>query len=273
MKVVLLVVALAAAHAASPDVHQIMARVAENQAKTQDARRDFVYHQKQAVIIRRAGGRVAREEHREYEVVPADRGSQRKLLSVQGRYQRKGEYVLFDQPNGDATGVVTGIDAGLIDGFSEEMTQDHNTRDGIANDQFPLTYHQQWKYHFRFVDEETYRGRRVYRVAFDPLDRFGWKGEALIDADEYQPVFITTKMAHGLPLPIQTLLGTDVRGYGFSVSYQKFGDGVWFPVSYGGEFSVRALFFYKRTISVSLTNSDFRRVDVNSTVRYSPSEP
>jgi hypothetical protein len=52
------------------------------------------------------------------------------------------------------------------------------------------------------------------------------------------------------------------------VAYQKFGDGVWFPVSYGGEFEVRAVFFYKRTISVSMTNRDFRRTDVTTKVAY-----
>jgi len=67
-------------------------------------------------------------------------------------------------------------------------------------------------------------------------------------------------------------LGTDIRGLGFSVSYQKFADGVWFPVSYGGEFAVRALFFYKRRISVALTNSDFRRAGVTSNIAYATEE-
>src|SRR5581483_4638861 len=110
---------------------------------------------------------------------------------------------------------------------------------------------------------ETYRDRRVFRVAFTPKQHSEWKGEALIDAAESQPVFVATKLAHGIPLPVKALLGTDVRGLGFSVSYQKFADGVWFPVSYGGEFSLHVLFFYKRTISISMTNTDFRHVDVN----------
>jgi hypothetical protein len=41
---------------------------------------------------------------------------------------------------------------------------------------------------------------------------------------------------------------------------------VWFPVSYGGEFEVRALFLYKRTMTISMANSDFRRVDVASKI-------
>jgi hypothetical protein len=45
-------------------------------------------------------------------------------------------------------------------------------------------------------------------------------------------------------------------------------DGIWFPASFGGEFEVRAVFFYKRTISVNLKNSDFRRTEVNSTLAF-----
>lgn len=249
-----------------------MARVAENQAKTEDARRQFVYHQKQTVTIRQANGKVAREERREFEITPEARGGHRELLARQGRYEKDGEYVFFRNGGGEAAGVHAGIDAGMVEGFSEEMTRE-NSRDGISNDQFPLTYHQQWKYEFRLAGVESYRGRRVYRVEFVPHERFGWKGEAWIDAEEYQPAFVTTKMAHGLPLAIKTLLGTDVHGYGYSVAYQRFEDGVWFPVSYGAEFSLHALFFYKRTITISMTNSDFRRADVNSHVSYSAAEP
>ena len=43
---------------------------------------------------------------------------------------------------------------------------------------------------------------------------------------------------------------------------------MWFPVSYGGEFEIRAVFFYKRTISVAMVNGDFKRTSVNSSVTY-----
>ncbi|MBZ5576828.1 MAG: hypothetical protein LAP40_09745 [Acidobacteriia bacterium] len=273
MKVLLLTCALFCARAETPGIHEIMLRVAVNQAKTQEARREFVYRQKQVVTMRRAGGQVSREEHREYEVAPADRGSHRKLLALQGRYRKNGDYILFDKTDTGDTGPVIGIEAGLIQGFSDDMTDDHDSRDGISNNQFPLTDQQQLKYDFRLLGQETVRGRRVYRVAFQPRHRYDWKGEALIDAEEYQPVFVTTRVAHGLPLAVKMLLGTDIRGYGFSVSYQKFDDGAWFPVSYGGEFELRALFFYKRTISISMTNSDFHRADVNSRVTYLVSQP
>ena len=111
----------------------------------------------------------------------------------------------------------------------------------------------------------------IFRFVVHPLPRYPsppWKGEALIDAEEYQPVLITTSLAFKIPAPVRILLGTNIRGLGFSVAYQKFADRVWFPVSYGGEFEVRAVFFYKRTISVSLANSDFRRTDVTTNVAY-----
>src|SRR5207248_5003060 len=95
-----------------------------------------------------------------------------------------------------------------------------------------------------------------------------WKGEALIDVAECQPVMISSKLASKIPLAVKVLLGTNIKGLGFSLAYQKFADGVWFPVSYGGEFEVRAVFFYRRTISVSLVNSEFKRTSVNSTVAY-----
>jgi hypothetical protein len=152
------------------------------------------------------------------------------------------------------------------------MTNHQNSRDGIDQDLFPLTYHQQLKYVLKLLGVETYRGREVWRVSFAPrhgkVEDAGWKGEALIDQAEYQPLFVATNLAFQMPLLVKTLLGTDIKGLGFSVAYQKFEDGVWFPVSYGGEFEVRAVFFYKRTISVSMVNSDFKRSSVNSTVTY-----
>ena len=91
---------------------------------------------------------------------------------------------------------------------------------------------------------------------------------ALIDVAEFQPVHVTTDLTVGIPLPVRILLGTSVHGIGFTVSYQRLDDGVWFPSGFGGEFSVRALFFFKQVVSVNITNSDFRRTDVNSTVTF-----
>ena len=129
------------------------------------------------------------------------------------------------------------------------------------------------------------RGRVMYRIRFEPKLRnqhnlgslnldfddgrgaLAWNGFALIDAAEYQPVRVTTDLAAKTPLGVKVLLGSDVKGLGFSISYEKL-DGVWFPVTFGGEFEIRGLFLYKRTISISLVNKNFRQADVNSTVTY-----
>jgi hypothetical protein len=64
------------------------------------------------------------------------------------------------------------------------------------------------------------------------------------------------------------MLGTDVPGLGFNVEYRRFDDGVWFPVSFGTEFRLRAVFFINRDIIVSLENSGFRRASVESAIDY-----
>jgi hypothetical protein len=200
-------------------------------------------------------------------MTPNARGVHKELAHFDGRYEYKGKYITYDRPG--YTYKEMDIDGELIDDLSNDMTDDRHSRDGIACDLFPLTTDQQRRYNFRFIRAEQYRGRAVYRIAFVPNDdESAWKGEALIDAAEFQPVQVYTSMALKIPRAVKVLLGTDIKGLGFSVRYQKFEDGVWFPVSYGGEFEVRAVFFYKRKISVNLTNTDFRRTSVNSSVTY-----
>ncbi|HEY2017491.1 MAG TPA: hypothetical protein VGH38_28495 [Bryobacteraceae bacterium] len=256
-----------------PDIDQIMSRVGRNQAQAQDARKDWIFHQKQVLRMIRGNGKLAREEHREYTITPEARSIKKHLTKFDGKYGDHGTEVAYDEPGHQYKEL--DIDGELINEMSDEMTNDQDSRDGIGRDLFPLTYHQQLKYSFRLKATETFRGRQVYRVAFEPKphqhadgDDVMWKGEALIDAAEYQPVLVNTTMASKIPMAVKILLGTNLHGLGFSVAYQKFADGVWFPISYGGEFDVRAVFFYRRKISVSLVNSDFRRTEVTSNIAY-----
>jgi hypothetical protein len=255
------------------DVAGIMARVAANQQTARDARRNYVYRQEQSIRMRRANGKLAREHRAEYVVTPGKEGAEKTLAKFEGKYEFKGKYVPYDRPDYQYKGL--DIDGGLIQDMAQDMMNDGKSRDGIGHDLFPLTAEEQKKYDFRLVGKEIYRERPVYRVAFQPRrgvshdeDDIPWKGEALIDAEEYQPLTVETSMADKVPLAIKILLGTDIKGLGFSVSYRKFDDGVWFPVSYGGEFEVRGLFFYKRKISVAMRNTDFRKTDVKSTLVY-----
>ncbi len=272
MKILLLAATLGCAWAQAPDIADILSRVALNQAKSQDLRKSYVYNQKQLLRMIRGSGRLAREEHREYVITPHDRGVKKQLAHFDGKYEIHGRYVAYDRPGYEYKGM--DIDGQILDGMSKDLTDDHNARDGICANLFPFTAHEQEKYNYRLVRSEQFHGRQVYRIAFEPkphqgdFDEHPWKGEALIDAEEYQPVEVHTKLAFKIPLAVKILLGTNIKGLGYSISYRKFADGLWFPVSYGGEFDVRAVFFYKRTISVSLVNSDFRRADVTSNIAY-----
>jgi hypothetical protein len=268
---VIAIVFTAAAAAQTLDVADIMARVGANQAASQELRRQYTYRQKQLLRMHRGNGKVAREEHREYTVSPSPTGNAKELAYFDGRYDYRGKYVSYDRPGYQYKDM--DIDGDLIDDLSDDMINDKRSRDGIGCNLFPLTAAQQRKYNFKLLGAEQYRGREVYRVSFEPKrdgesDEAGWKGEALIDAAEFQPVSVHTSLALKIPLFVKTLLGTNVKGLGFSVSYQKFEDGVWFPVSYGGEFEVRAVFFYKRKISVNMTNADFHRTNVSSNITY-----
>jgi hypothetical protein len=261
----------AVAGAQTPDVQTIMERVGHNQALAVAERQEFTYRQKQLLKMNRGNGRVAREEHREYGMTPKVHGVAKELLHFEGKYESKGKYFAYDHPGYSYKDM--DIDGDLIDDLSNDMTDDHGSRDGIGVDLFPLTTEQQAKYQFKLLASEQYRGRDVYRVSFEPKPQQGigesaWKGEAIIDAAEFQPISVHSTLAMKIPRAVKVLLGTDIKGLGFSVSYQKFEDGVWFPVSYGGEFAVRAVFFYKRTISVNMTNTEFQRTHVNSNVTY-----
>jgi len=275
MKVIAILAALSAvAGAQTPDVQTIMEKVGRNQAQAVDQRKEFTFHQKQLLRMHRGNGKIAREEHREYEVTPATHGVKKELAHFDGRYEHKGKYVSYDRPGYNYKDM--DIDGDLIDDLSNDLTDDNKSRDGISANLFPLTTGEQDKYNFKLLGTEQYRGRPVYRVAYEPRKKPDesavWKGEALIDAVEFQPVSVHSKLALNIPGAVKVLLGTDIKGLGFNVTYQKFEDGVWFPVSYGGEFDVRAVFFYKRTISVNMTNTEFRRSKVDSSVTYVANE-
>ena len=117
------------------------------------------------------------------------------------------------------------------------------------------------------------KGIAVYRISFTPrkgeeASDTPWAGEALISRDDLEPALVTTKLAHGIPLAVRTALRTNLPGLGFSVSYAKLAPGVWFPVSYGAEFNVRILFIYSRKVSVSIRNSEFKRVASDTSITF-----
>jgi hypothetical protein len=275
----LLLVALgstpASASAANLDAAEIMARVAENQDRAVERRKEFVYHQKARVRLLKTNGKMLWDETREYNVTPTADGAEFQLTRRYGERRKSRDFEPFDLLE---EGETEGLDPELVDSFHDDLTAQGGGRDGLSPNFFPLTTAEQTGYRFTLEGEEKHRGRQVYRIRFEPesnprlrdLDNSHriWKGEVLVDKDEFQPVFLATQLALKIPLAVRVLFGISIRQIGFSVSYGRFGENVWFPVSYGGEFFLKLFHFYKRNIIISMANDDFRRTTVGSAVRF-----
>ena len=229
--------------------NEIMARVAANQDRAVELRKQFTYEQRVHIQSRHTNGKLAREETAIYEVSPDPdpKGPGRKLTAVSGRYWKNGRYVEFtahEETRGD------GLDESLTQGFRNDLVDD-----------FPLTAKEQKKYRFELLDEQDVHGRKAWRIGFRPADKndIDWAGEALIDQQEFQPVNVFTKLSRRIPFAVRTLLGTDLPGIGYNLNYQRVDEGVWLPASYGCEFELHVLFFLNREINVSTESSGFRR--------------
>ena len=114
-----------------------MSRVAANQSRAQEMRRQYVYTQKQTLRLVRSNGKIAREERREYLVTPGENQVRKHLVSFQGKYESKGRFTSYTEPEYHYKNV--DIDADLINSLSEDLTNDQNSKDGISCDLFPLT--------------------------------------------------------------------------------------------------------------------------------------
>lgn len=253
---------------------QIMFRVALNQDRDQQMRSAFIYKQNVLVRLQRGNGKLAREEYGEFTVTPAAKGVTREQTLFRGKYVAHGKEIPFDTPGFEHKGIDIDADfaKSLLDGFGN----DKESRDGVDHDSFPLTSREQPKYKFRLEGVEDYRGNSVYRITFEPKrkpsiyddENGAWAGEVLVDRGEFQPVLITSHLAFNVPGWIKVMLGTNVQHLGFKVTYKKFDEGLWFPVTYGGEFKLKAVFLYTRRVGLSLQNSGFQRAVVNSKVSF-----
>jgi hypothetical protein len=255
---------LASGDQPSPSVDEIMARVAANQDRAEQVRADYVYQQRIHVATLRTNGKLAREETADYLVTPTPDGTKKELKHIEGRYWHKGKYLTFQ---GEPVPEAGWLDSSLVQSFRDDLSND-KSKDGLGRDLFPLTSAEQKTYRFELVGEDTIKGRKVYRVRFRPRDKneLTWAGEAMIDAEEFEPVRVYTKLSRRIPFAVRTLLGTDVPGIGFNVEYKRFDQGIWFPVSFGTEFRLHAVFFINRDITVALENSAFQRAKVQSRI-------
>ena len=245
---------------------QIMERVAANQDRAEELRRQYVYKQHIHVASRKTNGKLMREENADYDVFPSEQGSTKKLKQLLGRYWHKNGYVEY---SGEAEPDDL-IDGEIVSDFRDDLANEKRSKDGLAANLFPLTSREQKQYRFKQLADQKLNGRDVYRIGFEPKDNSNsaWAGEAFIDTEDFQPVMVFTKLSRKIPLLIRTALGTDVPGVGFSVTYKRQPDGIWFPASFGTEFRLKALFFINRNITVSLLNSDFEHTHVDSMIHY-----
>jgi hypothetical protein len=259
-----------------------MAKVAANVEKSADARKQYVYHQKIQSKLVRTNGQTARREMREYSVLPGEKGTEKKLDSFTGEYRKGKAMVAYSKPGFKYKD--NDIDGDLISDLTEGLVDDKESRDGIPHSLFPLTTKDLPFYRFSMKKQGEQEGRRTYQIGFEPLVRDtcihlgtdkdndcsgrSWKGEAWIDAEEFQPVRIATELAFRIPWGVRVFFGTDIRQTGFSVTYRRVAENVWFPLTYGTEFRLNALWAYKRTITLSMESSDFRKTDASSTIQY-----
>ena len=248
-----------------------MQLVAANQDRSEDMRGHYVYKQHIHVASRKSNGKLLQDEVADYLVIPNADASSKKLTALNGKYWHKDRYVEYsgyEAPDRDS------VDGDLVSDLRDDLANEKQTKDGIAANLFPLTSKEQEHYVFKLLGEELLNGRNAYRIAFRPKEKndTAWKGEAVIDAEEFQPITIFTKLAHRIPFWVRTTLGTDLPDVGFSVTYKRQSDGVWFPVSFGTEFRLHAVFFLNREITVSLQNSDFEKTHVDSVVHYASSD-
>ena len=175
--------------------------------------------------------------------------------------KKKDKDPAFD-PNSDET-----IDRDLVENMRKNLIHD-KSKDGINARLFPLTSKNQADYTFRMVGLERLNSRDVFHITFRPKnkDDFGWSGDAYIDNSAYQPVLVTTAMARKIPFAVRTLLGTNVPGLGFTVTYAPQPDGVWFPVTFSTEFKIHVLYFFHRQVFLNAENREFEKTHVTSRI-------
>jgi hypothetical protein len=248
----------------------IMSRVAANQDRAVELRSHYVYKQHIHSLCRKTNGKLMREETRDYVVFPAATGSERKLRTLIGRYWHKGRY---EEYNSEPVPDDSSLDAELVTNFTSDERSDRS-RDGIAQRLFPLTSEQQKQYDFRLIAEETFQKRPAYHLAFEPKDKkeLDWKGEAYIDREDFQPMYVFTKPSRKIPFFARSVLGVNLPGVGFTVQYSRQPDGVWFPESFGTEFELHLLHVYSRLFTVSLKNSEFQKTHADTVIHQPATE-
>ena len=252
--------------------NDIMARVAANQDRAEAERAHYIYVQ-HARVSSRKGKTVQCEEVTDTRVTPQPEGSHRELVTLDGKLLVKKQYqhytTLDDAKHGKDSDEddydLDGMDRDLVENLRKNLT-DERSKDGLHAGLFPLTTKAQPNYIFTLKGRERRNGRDTFHIAFTPKDKddFGWRGDAWIDSEAFQPVVVQTALSRNIPFAVRTLLGTSVPGLGFSVTYAPQPDGVWFPASFGSEFKMNVVFFIRRTVLIAAENRDFQKTHVEA---------
>jgi hypothetical protein len=278
-----------------PSAESVMNQVAVNQDAAEAKRAHYIYVQ-HAKMVSRRGNTIMCEESTDYRFAPSVDQSKEQLLKIEGRFLRQHAYISYtallprdeDKPKDPATdsdnsGKKSGgdRDSKPVDDPNKDETIDrdivehirwnliHDTsKDGINAHLFPLTSKDQAGYTLRMIGRERLNNRDVFHIAFRPKNKsdFGWSGDAYIDATSFQPVLVSTGMARKVPFVVRTLLGTNLPGLGFTVTYAPQSDGVWFPVTFSTEFRIHVLYFFHREIILNAENRDFEKTHVTSRI-------
>ena len=286
-----------------------MARVAANQDRADAERARYVYVQ-HAKVQSRKGNTVMCEEVTETRMTPLPHGQQETLLSLSGHVRDENRVIhyialpasakktssqgtdgnpqkddvdvnvgdretVLDADANNAPVVVNDTDIDLVESMRRSFTSDSRSKDGVEAGLFPLTSSQQKEMIFDLKSREPKNGRDTFHITFRPKDKndFGWKGEAWIDAQAFQPVVVRTALSRSVPFAVRTLLGTNVPGLGFTVIYAPQPGDVWFPASFGTEFKIHVLFFLSRRIVIAAENRSFERTHVTTTVHTDEAKP
>lgn len=254
---------------AQDSVEDVMAKVAANLEKGSELRKSYVYTQKIRTRLLRTNSKLAREEMREYTMMPGRDRIEKKLVHFSGQYEKDKKLLPYDDPKFRHKDM--DIDGDLIEDLADDLVADEKSKDGIDMDLFPFLPKDLPEYNFKLMKTEEFRGRKVHRVEFaGKTKEKPWMGEALIDAEDLHPLSIQTKLNFKMPFLVKAMLGTNLRQTGFSLTYTRLEPGVWFPATYGTEMRLDVLFGYKRVITMSMEASEFRKVSADSTITFAP---
>ncbi|BDC52286.1 hypothetical protein F183_A46010 [Bryobacterales bacterium F-183] len=275
------------------DPNEIMKRMAENVEASLEARRQYVYKQKVNAKLVRTNGQLARVERREYTVTPKEKNTEKHLDLLAGEYHKsKKEIIPYDKKGFEAKGAMD-LDGSIMEDLIDDLIDDKKSRDGIPHSLFPISSKDLAAYRYTYAGSTEVKGRKAHRIAYEPIPRKQrcpdakddddkedeefcawrpWKGEVLVDAEEFQPVRIYSDLTFKMPWAVKAFLGTNIQQTGFSVNYSRVAPNVWFPATYGTEFRVSLLFGYKRVITMSLDSSDFRRTSASSEIQFETGE-